>query len=372
MSSSEDYIKKWDGVYPEYIENQSLTVKGIWQEWRELSEKIDNFPKRFFTAIHPKTSEVKIFDLKNSKGLLAHQVKNFGASQEDFDAMMKIRDEIYKLQKRKAVLNRKWTKEAYSGGNGDRTVLTIKNAEILEMFGSFCTTNEVYKAIVSWGFTIHQDRLKEFQHQNKDKIQAKKMEYLTKKNDFKLATDTGRLEVLSKLANDNMDKYDKTKHLAYSKEVRALLEQIRKEVKGEEIRLTVDGKIDINATLAANKTMHEVFSKLPINLMVIGLTAAKAGINPGIMMGQLAKSYYSKWNGFAKLEDKNAIELPGMLIKNYDWNAIKQMHEAGEADNVEDADYEELSLDRVELVEFTQKKSSLLDMLNEYKKQLKQ
>ena len=116
--------------------------------------------------------------------------------------------------------------------------------------------------------------------------------------------------------------------------------------------------------------MNEVFSQLPINMMVIGLTAAKVGINPGLLMGQLAKSYYSKWNGFAKLEDKSALELPGKFIKNYDWNAIKQMNETKADDNVEDVEYEEVFKDNIERIEFSQNKSSLLDMLNDYKKQL--
>lgn len=370
---NEEILNSAEGfVYPEYIGGQSLTVKKLWEDWKKIGEKIDNHPKRFYTVIHPKTDEVKIFDIKNSKGLLGHQVKQFGASKEDFDAIMKIKDEIYQLQKKKAVYYRNWSKEAYSGKVGDRTVLNIKYAEILEMFGSYQTTNEVYKAIHEWGFVINQERLKQFQIDNKDKIKALKLEYLSKKNDFKFATDTGRLEVLSKLANENMDKYDKTKHLSYSREVRALLEQIRKEVKGEEIRLTFDGRIDINATITANKTMNEVFSKLPINLMVIGLTAAKAGINPGVMMNRLANSYYSKWNGFAKLEDKESIDLPGKYIKNYDWNAIKKMHEESTEDQVEDVEHEEIFDNNVDKIEFVQKKSSLLDMLNDYKKQLKQ
>lgn len=373
MENQEKSVNVEGLVYPDYIADQSVTVKKMWEEWSEMGERIDSHPYRFFTVVHPKTHENKIFDLKNSKGLVGYHLKQFGASQKDYDEAMKHKDNIYKLQKQKALLYRRWSKEAFSGKQGDRTVLNIKYGEILDMFGSYYSTNEVYKAINDWGFTINQERLKQFQLDNKEKIQAKKLEYLTKKNDFKLATDTGRLEVLSKLANENMDKYDKTQSIAYSREVRALLEQIRKEVKGEEIRLTIDGRIDINATIAANKTMNEVFSKLPINLMVIGLTAAKAGINPATMMNKLAQSYYSKWNGFAKVDDKNAIDLPGKYIKNYDWNMIKQVNEREqEEENIQDVEHEEIFENNVERVEFVQKKNSLLDMLNDYKKQLKQ
>jgi len=370
---NEDYIEKnYDGQYPEYIENQPLKVRKLWEEWKNVSDAIENHADRFVTLMNPKTNQTKIFDLRNLPGLLKLHLTKFGATEEEIKSVLAKREKtISKLQRRKAALSRQWSKESIGkNAGGDKTVLSLKYAEILEMFGSYHSQNEVVKAIRTWGFSVNPDRLREFQIDNKDKIKAKKLEYLTKKNDFKLATETGRLEVLSKLANENMDKFDKTKGLGYSKEVRALLEQIRKEVKGEEIRLTIDGKIDINATLAANKTMNEVFSQLPINMMVIGLTAAKVGINPGLLMGQLAKSYYSKWNGFAKLEDKSALELPGKFIKNYDWNAIKQMNETKADDNVEDVEYEEVFKDNIERIEFSQNKSSLLDMLNDYKKQL--
>ena len=91
----------------------------------------------------------------------------------------------------------------------------------------------------------------------------------------------------------------KTKGIELSKELRAIIEQIRKEVKGEEIKLTVDGRIDINATIQANQTLHEFLQKLPINMIVIGLTAAKQGLNPASLIASLGNSYYSKFNGFA-------------------------------------------------------------------------
>lgn len=359
--------------YPDHIEPLSASVKRTYDKWLEMQEKIDNHKYRYITLVSKDGLRTKIFDLKNSKGLLAGHLKKFGTTEEDFEECMKWKDEIYKLQNKKALLQRAWTKEAYAGKYGDRSVLMFRYDDLIEMFGSYKTQQEVQYVLNGWGYAVNQDKLRKFQMDNREAINNKKAEYLTKKNDFRYATDTGRLEVLSTLANENMDKYDKTKSLVYSREVRAILEQIRKEVKGEEIRLTIDGRIDINATVAANKTMNEVFSKLPINMVVVALTAAKSGVNPTSMMNKLCSSYYHKWNGFARLDDKSKIELPGKFIKTYDWNAIKMMHLENDQPEIEEAEYEEqevVSEDVVERVEFVQKKSTLFEMLNDYKKQL--
>lgn len=349
--------------YPDYLSDQPLAVRRIWEKWYRISERIDNHPKRFITLNSINNDTTKVFDLKNSKGFLMNMLKSFGVSKEDYDLAINYKDEIYKLQKEKAKLNRSWSKHVYSGEKGDNSVLTLKYDELIDLFGSYYSQNEVWRILLKQGFSINQERLRKFQIDNREKINLKKMEYLTKKNDFRLGTDTGRLEVLTKLANENIDKYEETKSLVYSREVRSILEQIRKEVKGEEIRLTVEGKIDINATIAANRSMNEVFSKLPINLVVVALTAAKTGTNPGKMMNMLANSYYSKWNGFSKLEDKDSIQLPGKLIKTYDWTEIKKLNEDIQ---IEEVEVEEV-LPIIDKIEFTQNKNNLMDLLKDYR-----
>lgn len=66
---------------------------------------------------------------------------------------------------------------------------------------------------------------------------------------YKVATEAGRLEIINDCMTDLQLKYEEFwskgnvgSALNILKEIRALLEAARKEVKGNEIKLTVDGK----------------------------------------------------------------------------------------------------------------------------------
>ena len=108
-----------------------------------------------------------------------------------------------------------------------------------------------------------------------------------------------------------------------------IIEQARKEVKGNELKMTVDGRIDVSATVHAESNVVEVMKHLSINALVIGLTAAKAGLNPAVLIGQLANSWYSQFNGFnGNIMEGKEVRLPSALIRSYDWDVIAKESKA--------------------------------------------
>ena len=239
----------------------------------------------------------------------------------------------------------------------------------MELYSKFYTSTEVHKIITDkWGLALKYEVVKKFYHDNQDKIERKKAEYVLTAKESRFATDAGRMEALSNIAWEMEAKFEKTKSLEVSKELRATIEQIRKEVKGDEIRLTVDGRIDINATIQANQTVHEALQKLPINMIVIGLTAAKQGLNPAALVGSLANSYYSKFNGFNKLGEKGELQLPGQYIKTYNWDEIRMKNEQQIID-IEPIEVYEESIPEQKKVEVKTQKQKMLELLESYKSQ---
>ena len=359
-------------VLPDYLKGQEDHTIHLWLRWNALTQKIDNHENRFYTLVNNKTGDTKILDLKASKGVAMKSARLFGVSDGQLKEVAKYATELQALKIEKATLNKNWTREVYGGKKrGDQTVLDMKYVEILDLFGSYHTQAEVYRILTDkWGFSINQDKLREFQVKNKDKIANKRAEYITKHKEFRLTTDTGRLEVLSKLAHEMEAKFEAAKSIAVSRELRAIIEQIRKEIKGEEIRLTVDGRIDIHATIQASQTLEQVLSKLPINLMVVGLTSAKNNINPQRLMHSLTNSYYSKWNGFNKLAQGKNVELPGKYIKNYDWNMIEEVNTTEEVE-FEMVEEDEIHEDEIDRIEHVQRKGHLLELLESFKKETK-
>ena len=366
MSTSQE---KQTIIYPDYLEGQSDHVKRVWMKWTAISEKIDNYPERFYTVSNQSTGGTKIIDCKATLGISRKRAREFGASKKEIEDIVRISTDLQRLKVDKATLNKEWTKEAFGNKRGEKTILDVRYSEVLDLFGKFYTADEIRKLIAeNWGLQIKYEEIKKFYNNNLDKIERKRAEYVLSAKESRFATDAGRMEALSNLAWEIEAKFEKHKSIEYSKELRAIIEQIRKEIKGEEIRLTVEGKIDINATIQANQTVHEALQKLPINMIVIGLTAAKQGLNPASLIGSLANSYYSKFNGFNKLGDKKDLQLPGQYIKTYNWEEIRQKNEQNIIDIEPIEVYEEAILEQKK-VEVKTKKQIMLELLESYKSQ---
>ena len=103
-------------------------------------------------------------------------------------------------------------------------------------------------------------------------------------------------------------------------------------------------------------------------MIVIGLTAAKQGLNPASLIASLANSYYSKFNGFNKLNDKQTIELPGQYIKSYNWDEIRMKNEQQVVD-IEAIEVYEEGITEIQKIDVKTSKATLLKLLETYKKQ---
>jgi hypothetical protein len=358
-------------ILPDYMEGSDDHIKHVWKRWYLLGKKIDNHPDRFVDIMNPKTGALKTIDCKTSVGLAVKHARSFGASEVDIEDLRQKAVNLQKIKLEKAALNREWSKAVFGRKKGDRTVLDLRFNEIIDLYSKFYSTEEITRYITDkWGLAVKFETVRKFFLDNKEKIEKKRAEYILSGKEIRLATDVGRLELLSKMAWELECKFDKTKSLEVAKEIRGIVEQIRKEVKGDELKLTIDGKIDINATIQANLTLQEALKLMPINSLVIGLTAAKQGINPAHMIGSLSNSYYSKVNGFNKLGDKNEVELPGKYIKSYNWEDLKRKNEQVIEDVQPIETYENNISENDRVVAKTQKQQ-LLEILNTYKKQIK-
>lgn len=316
-------------IIPDFISTQDKDCIHAYKGWLAISYKIDNHPNRVVTAEHKTNGETKTFDCKGPIGVMTKSARTWGATDESIEEINRCCRLLQDLKYKKSHFNALWSNKVYGKSRGgDKTFLSLRSAEVIDLFGKYYTGDEVRKIIVDkWKFFIKPAELTEFYNKYKEKIERKRADYVLSGKETRLATDAGRMEVLTKIAWEMEGRFDKTKSIEVSKELRATLEQIRKEVKGEELRLTIDGKIDINATIQANQTLHTALQKLPINMIVIGLTAAKQGINPAHLIASLANSYYSKFNGFNKTSDPKEIQLPGQYIKAYNWEEIRMKNE---------------------------------------------
>jgi hypothetical protein len=338
---------------PDYIKEGGTELVESYIQYEYARRMLDQHPDRWYT-FRNKLKERQTVDLKN-KSIRSIILSKYGTEQ-DVDDAIAIQDGVLSkliedLSEKKASLQKAIREQKNRGA-----AIGIYTERLLELFGKFNPVEEIIKIIkAETGTELGITELTQFYNSNKAIIEKRKEEYLHSSNQYKIATDAGRLEILNTLLTDMLLKYkDRLEQgkdalvKVYSQEVRAILEQARKEVKGNELKLTVDGKIDITATLHGVENTDRIMRCVPINSIVIGLVAAKVGLNPTVIISQLATSYYKDFNGFNQMIlGKDNIQLPGDYIRTYDWDDLREKNKKflGEMSTpIEEASYEEVEI----------------------------
>lgn len=336
---------------PEEVQTASDALKDAWVLYNIADKNLKTNPNRFF-AFRGKEDEDEILDLlhANYKGMIRLR----GGSMQDVADAEEIKNKIIVPLMRKMQTAKRFYDCKYKAEGISEFPAEIRK-ELIELYATMNTHSSVIKILKEKGIKASTKELMLFLSRNKAEIDAKKAVFLATSKEYKVATEAGRLSILNDILTDLQLKYERyreeneKKALVFLKEIRNVLEQARKEVKGNDIKLTVDGKIDINATLHGMDNVDRTMRSLPINALVIGIVAAKSNLDPTILIHQLATSYYKDLNGFNKnILGREAIMLPGDLIRGMDWKETQEQNmkflNEMRPPKVEEATYEEITL----------------------------
>lgn len=353
---------------PKYLENGSVILKDSWVLREKLKQELDSHTLRY-VVIENSGGVEKTLDCKAITPILKKQlIKHSGEIEPYFTETLEKLTFQHKFLKdsyylKISLLSRRINTLLAQEGIND--TFNLREEEILEMFGKHHTIDEVFYIVTKeWGHKISMFQLKKWIKLHESEIENRKTDYIHRKQDFRVSQEASRLELINTQLFYWQKKFEEKQSIEASNQIIKLLEQARKEVKGDQLKLTMDGKIDINATLHGQENIMRMSKKLPINMLVIGMVAAKQGIDPASIMASLATSYYSKHNGFnGNVNSDEEIQSPVNLIKQYDWDdlgrknkqfkeTIRPITDITEYENVEDEE-SAVSL-----------KQSLLDSLN--------
>jgi len=329
---------------PEFLIGEPLHLQEAYIEWCELDHSIRTHPDRFQEIIHPDdASETIEIDLINAYPSMRNKIMHLSEKEQS-----KIKEKwgkIQSLKSKKGRLKIIWSQKKYKGKNNG--VIDIRASQILDLFGQWYTIDEVYKTVVSdWGYEeITRDELYRFSVANKLKIAKLREKWENGFNDHFITKKRGRVQTLSYLLQTQSELYKTENYpLSRSREIRGIVEQVRKEIEGDKIALEINGQINIDLTLQLNKSMKKIAQQLSINRIIVGLVAARMGTNPERLITMLERSFYSKYNGFKgvlkETEDQDPLYHPSKLM--YDWQSIEHKHKNN---LIEDVQYEELQLD---------------------------
>lgn len=329
--SQKDFVEIIEQA-PEVIQTASSELKNAFVALETAERALSESSYRFF-VFESKDGEEVTADLKSysAKGfILRHGGKESDVKKAQRHKEMYVMPLIEEIKRCKEVFNDIYRKEMLSSVTPE--IMTY----IVKLFGEMNGVDDVQKILKEEKkIKLTQKELQAIFAKKKAEIESKRAVFLASSNQYKVATEAGRLQIINTIIIDLQHRYQKylaeekeEKALIFEREIRNMLEQARKEVKGNELKLTVDGKIDIVATLHGQENVSRVFRTLPINSIIIGLVAAKSGLDPTVLVHQLATSYYKDFNGFNKtILGREKIMLPGDLIRAANWEELKKQNQ---------------------------------------------
>lgn len=329
--SQKDFVEIIEQA-PEVIQTASSELKNAFVALETAERALSESSYRFF-VFEGKDGEEITADLKSysAKGfILRHGGKESDVKKAQRHKEMYVIPLIEEIKRCKEVFNDIYRKEMLL------SVTPEIMSYIVKLFGEMNGVDDVQKILKEEKkIKLTQKELQAIFAKKKAEIESKRAVFLASSNQYKVATEAGRLQIINTIIIDLQHRYQKylaeekeEKALIFEREIRNMLEQARKEVKGNELKLTVDGKIDIVATLHGQENVSRVFRTLPINSIIIGLVAAKSGLDPTVLVHQLATSYYKDFNGFNKtILGREKIMLPGDLIRAANWEELEKQNQ---------------------------------------------
>lgn len=302
MKKSQKYI---------YIEDTEIEVPDniidleIYREWYIKRDEYDNDNSRNIIICnksiklpHPNLDYV----LKNTPDITPADVKRIKTLNTKFN----------KIQGGLSALLRKargyGSEEAKKRELPTTTIIDDNTSSIiLDLLGKWHTPLDVHKILPSMGISgVSYERILNFSHKNSVKIKEMRDSIRTDYDDISVGVKRSRIEKLNYLLNNTLQEYEEMngpKRLDYSKEIRAILDQARKEVEGEELKLTVEGRLDVEAIMIQASNQSSLLQELTITQLILSRVASRMGLSSQFLIDKLAYGFYAKYNGFRKTED---------------------------------------------------------------------
>lgn len=339
-------IKLSDGVkiIPSFIEQKGETCIKDYVKFLQVDDELKNHPERYQTLMgDTDTFTVDcIYFPQQIKDILNDNIDDKAEVERLWkEELQPIWKKLHAKKLEKSTAKRRYQRKV-NRNLTQKQLLEVYKDELIGMFGKYKTVHDVREyARNKWGVQISDKNLRLFTLSNKEAIGKLREQWETNYDEFRLTKKRGRLEELSYLYSKNKENFQKGQAVSRSKEMRSILDQVKKEIEGNRIALDINGNIDVNVSLNAAMSMKEIMSKMSINNLILSVIAANTGINPMSLMTQLTQSYYSQANGVGGVLGKqDSIEPPTQLI--YDFNHIQRVYKNKETNNVEYTDYQDV------------------------------
>jgi len=320
MSKLKDDAEK---VLLKKLEPIKIKNQDAYREFIELSNSSILNEKKFITASDGETYNIGHLShnlLKKIKHLPLKEQKAIMVIKKEHDTTHARRNGAYR-RAYGTILNKNGeTKKSqfYSSPVAQR------KDEIVELFGRMFSVKEVHEICVKdWDLKISPSTLAAFREMNKVLILQKIEEHKKTYDEVRIGQKRSRLEELTWLYEKRKRMYDATKKGEDHRLLLQTLEQIRKEVEGDTLR--IDGNRNFNMELTIrNQIEEETLKHALIKEIIVSRVSAKMGADPMLMMNAIKSSYYRKRIEAPTDIPHEEIEYPSS--STYDFNKIEAIN----------------------------------------------
>lgn len=210
--------------------------------------------------------------------------------------------------------------------------------KVLEWYGCLHSDSEILEKLALDGLPIGPQILKKFKSKFRNQIEKLQSDYEKDWHTIGITRKRARLDQLSYMFNKVNKEFNATRgaqQLPFSKELREILTHVKREIEGDNVHLTIDGKIDINTTIQMSQSVEELYSNINFISLLIGRVAARTKINPMLLHYYLFNGWYSRFSGVIKNQkmfDENPV-YPSSIVMN--WDTLREKHAEKQA-NIEE------------------------------------
>lgn len=246
-------------------------------------------------------------------------------SAKEQEALTRTYSRITKLKQHLGVVKRKLNQQ---GVDVNERLLEVKKAYILELFGAYYNIEEIHKKVIEHtGVNVEIASIRKFSVKYRLEIEKLQSDYDKNIGTIGITKKRSRLEQIDYLLRRMRQEFDSSQGksmIPYSREIRELLEQARKEVEGNKLQIDVNGNININATIEQTLSVEQLYANLNFDQLIIAMMAHQQNVNPLLMHYRMLNSYYHKHIGFNQnhFSMNDDIIYPSKLITG--WDDVKE------------------------------------------------
>jgi hypothetical protein len=347
---------------PSWVKNAD-----VYEEYLELKKEFDGSKEREVICPSGKVIYVDNAQFKRSAIKEGFQEEDLEQFSERIGFFKEVAMELARLKAETKVT----PGEKYLGLGSviKKNILKEAEVEILEMFGRWFTSTEVHKALVERGYDLKIKDVEIFRRNNVEKIREAQNTLAENYDDLPLGIKRSRLEKLNYILNSLYNDFDKKgigqrQKIELSKEIRGIIEQARKEVEGDELKLTVNGRIDVESTITAVMKNSVIMQDLTIAQMVMSRVCYRIGIPYNKMVHRLANSFYKKYNGFSKNDRLDEKPVYPSSIQYDIMDMRPQYEEWARKQEMENVTYADIVATEQEIITSASLREKLLERLN--------